>query len=300
MSVAFGALETTAFIIMTLIMLTITIYTSIQTIPKLIKKKISCLNISSLLSLLFYFLTGLFYLTHVIAKLYSNQSALADNIRRAGGGCYMIGQWWMTLNFINRLIFIFSTSTFQISNCMKKSLYIPFYSSLIVGAFGAVIARIFELTTLYIIAAVLWLIVHITLSITLIILFIHKIRIVTLNTICLRSHSTLPTNSDMIDKNSDRITNSLVNMELLDVAIKNGVLVPIAIISSLLSMVFALTFSVIPRFYLLPPVFMVFDSTLTSICIFLLFSSNVHIYNKLCNKCHAICAKWQLNSFKTK
>eukprot|EP01084_Bolivina_argentea_P261620 442186_1 len=300
MSAADDALETTAFIIMTLIMFVITIWSSILLIPKLIKKEISGLNISSLLSLLFYWLTGLFYLIHVIAKLYSNQSDLADDIRRVAGGCYMIGQWWMTLNFIKRLIFVFNSSTFEISNYTKKSLYIPFYSSLIVGAFGAVIARIFELTTLYIIAAVLWLIVHITLSITLIILFIHKIRIVALNTCDHSKSHNSHSGSDKTDKNRDRITNTLVNMELLEIAIKNGVLVPIAIISSLLSMVFALTFSVIPRFYLLPPVFMVFDSTLTSICIFLLFSSNVHIYNKLCNKCHAICAKWQLNSFKTK
>eukprot|EP00483_Globobulimina_turgida_P008146 UN08162 len=85
-------------------------------------------------------------------------------------------------------------------------------------------------------------------------------------------------------------------MELLSVAIKNGLLVTIAIVSSVFFTILLLAMRFVPRYDM--PQLLFIDCVITATCLYLLFASNGYIYNKVCFRCHGTCEKWQLDGIK--
>eukprot|EP01083_Nonionella_stella_P082708 228354_1 len=114
---------------------------------------------------------------------------------------------------------------------------------------------------------------------------LHKLRFL----MTIRSNSSKP----LVDNpSSPGTTASLIDMELLYVVIKNGILVPTAITSSVVFTAIGLVFNVIPGINM--PQIIVIDCVVTSLCIFLLFSSSKPVYDRLCWSCHHACQRWQL------
>ena len=85
------------------------------------------------------------------------------------------------------------------------------------------------------------------------------------------------------------------------IVIKHGILVPMAIISTLVSTIIVVGISQFlgEDYNSLGGAVLSFDCVISSLCIYLLFGFNDNIYAKLCWNLHHFCEKRKLNKIET-
>eukprot|EP01084_Bolivina_argentea_P175897 304500_1 len=235
------------------------------------------MSILSLMTLTLFLTSGWIYFTYSILNFHQDKHNHLLLLEKTGTFCYGYGQELMSFTFIYRIHFVFNGSPLQTSKCVGNSLYCTWFITFILGTFlGISLVK----NMLQVLFGGIWILTFFTMSIVLIILFIHKMR----RLIILSAQS------------SDSILNkSMIDMEILYVAIKNAILIPIAITSTLSCTIGLLITSVlqqrIPEIYVL-------DSLVATLCLYLLFSFNANVYSKSCSWIHRLCQKCGLAALK--
>eukprot|EP01083_Nonionella_stella_P039507 107431_1 len=262
----------------TSVLLLISAYASKSIIKGMMKKQIKPRNgVGSLLTLYLFLLCALFFFLFTVSQ-YFGQILL---FRVLGGACYVFAQLSMIFTFIARICVVFDNSILHISNRTAKALYFTFFILMVLGVSAVTILYSGGNVVFFLMCALLWILFYLGLSVTLVGLFIHKLRFL----MSMRSKPLVNTPA------SPHSTASLIDMELLYVVIKNAILVPTAITSSVVFSVISITMNMLS---IVLPQIIVLDCLVTSLCIFLLFTSSKPVYDRLCWSCHDLCQRCQL------
>eukprot|EP01084_Bolivina_argentea_P269289 457634_1 len=282
-------------VIITIMILILFISSLISMIKGLIQNKIivSRVLIASMLALSLFLICTLSVVAYSITKLYDNPLI---SIRLMATGSYVLAQESMVFSFISRIHTVFKGSTLEISKCTAKLLYYIWFITLIFGTLGAIVSTFMIHTAngqiiLSLIGAI-WILSFFPLSITLIVLFIQKIKNLIIISSVSRARDISITSRNR-NKNEENTPLDIVDVEFLHVAIKNGILVPIAITVTLMIVLIGLVIRIL-QFDI--PQILIIDGFVATLSMYLLFNFNQNIYNKICFYPHKKCQQWILPS----
>eukprot|EP01084_Bolivina_argentea_P256283 431414_1 len=223
---------------------------------------------------------------------------------------YLLSPMFMIFVFTVRLDVTFRHSPLEYSKRTVRSLYISSITLLFIFicciSFGS--THYGQAAHIGYIFAGIWIILQISLSIILCVLFYRKIQILTItkklankNEISVASKTgtlTYTTNqSDKLNKSEN------VDNEFSFIVIKHGILVPISIVSSFICFTLAVIISMSQSPYSFQAIgifLTVSDCTISSLSIYLLFPFNDGLYKWLCNPLHSLCEKYKVSQINKK
>ena len=195
------------------------------------------------------------------------------------------GHSTMLFVFVLRIDIAFKNTFIAYSKCTIRTLYamsIALYS-ITIALITITASQIFT-ETVEIAIILTWMLLDISLSITLMILFIRKIGL-----IIKWEQKTISSGTDVTQDMQTQ------DDELMYPTVKHSVLVTMSISSTficvLMAMIILFAVDDSEGFSIKVDFWMVLDSCITSICISLLFKFNKRLYERLCFKCHSVCAR---------
>ena len=190
------------------------------------------------------------------------------------------GHSTMLFVFVLRIDVAFRNTFIAYSKCTIRTLYAMSISLyfITIALITITLSQIFTVI-LEILLISTWMLLDISLSITLMILFIRKIGL-----IIKLEQKTISSGTDVTQEKPDN--------ELMYPAIKHSVLVTMSISTTFICIVMAMIILFViddeEGYSIKVDFWMTLDSCITSICISLLFRFNKSLYDRLCFKCHKV------------
>eukprot|EP01084_Bolivina_argentea_P043281 79751_1 len=293
-------------------MIVMLIVTNIVLIYKVcITKHKKWVAFSSIAAIISFTLTASLIFTACVVSLITNDNtstSLATQISFIAIIMYCISQTIMVFTFTLRIDKTFEGTDLAYSKCVVYGLYIA-STILIAFGFSIVLCMVFALWNLLALGAIVWVFVYFGTTILLIVLFIRKIEELmiirykseTENSVqsVVSSNSSTQSRTD-VNKN-DKVVKAMIHSKLFVLVVKHGVLVPIAITSSVICFILDIaTWYAMgnDQFHAAASFWFVLDATISCGCIFLLFGFNHGIYKRLCHPLHKSCEKYELWKLK--
>eukprot|EP01084_Bolivina_argentea_P213302 362300_1 len=266
-------------------------------ISKLSHKKVGpIINVSILTTLLFLISVTILTIASFMSAFIPYYS-VSLYIGLTGTAIYFVSQSLMVLLFVLRIDVTFNATRMKFNTYIIKTLYILTIILIIIALFTIIsFGFVHEDMSFYILA--FWDLLHFILSSILIYLFVQRIDRILLTRIKLKISETQKTDIEM-----KHVTQQVIRQnEMSNVAIKHLLLVPIAIISTFICIICS---SIVSVYIANNGNFMAgiigsIDSFISSMCIYLLFGFNNHIYVKLCFPLHECCKNYKLKTLNKK
>lgn len=254
----------------------------------------------SLLTTVFFLLFAIFLFSSNCAYLISQK--LRDDMDglmlfgMISSSFYLIAQSLMISLFVIRIDKTFNGTNLEMNAKKINILYILVFILIFLAIIQPVSYLLFSRNFIYSVT-IIWTLLHLILSILLIKMFIHRLNHILLIRLKLNAENT------KIAKQQQSTSVDVVDIirgdGLLRVAVKHSILVTIATTSTFIFfLIGAIIIFLTLKYNHYGALFIIIDSVVSSLCIYLLFAAHEKTYGRLCHKLHNQCEKWKLQTLE--